>query len=825
MLMNNPAAVSHPVCFASRRRGIFVACLFWLGMLGATAAVEPNAARVISVGVLDENYPFSFSEHGDAPRGYAVDLLAAIEHTMGLQLRRTVGKTAEINAAFTEGRLDLLQSFAQSAARESQADFSVPYLTMSGSIFVRAGLENIHSLADLRGRKVLVHAGSLGEQVLRAAGLSNSIVIVASVDEAFRQLESGQGDATLAGRLTGLMAIYRHKLQKVRAVAEPVPDFTIRYCFAVREGDRELLAKVNEGLAIIERTGVAERIRQKWFGPVEPVHYSALQITLAVTVGLAVALVVTVWGFFRQRVLRQRIVQQADQLRRSEELYRGVFDHSLYGLILVSEQEGALLLERMNAAALRLLGGESPQVERLDLRTAFPADRPLWDHLRRHMADANAPTEFEHARPGLPGATWVRGSVARVGAQWQIVLGDLSAAKQAEEKLKVREQQLIQSQKLEAIGTLSSGIAHDFNNILTSIICHAELLRQDLPANPSLVTSNEEISKAAERARQLVRQILSFCRQTDTRREVIEVTPVVNEALRFLRATTPSTVEIRHQPVNPPACIKADVTQVHQVLMNLVTNAVQSLGGQPGLIEVTEERVRVGSEVIAQHPQLHEGEYLRVAVRDDGCGMDAEVVRRIFEPFFTTKGPGGGTGLGLAVVHGILQAHGGAVTVYSRPGRGSVFQLYFPVVKYEAAPTMDPKEQAPPRGRGELVLFIDDEEPIVRITGRLLQRLGYTASLHTDAVAALADFEARRHEFAVVFTDLNMPRLGGLELVARVRQIRPEIPTIVASGFLAEGDVAWARELQVTQLLDKPLTLEAVARALAAALDKNSGHR
>ena len=827
MLTNRPA-LFHP-CLRSRCAGLVVWSLglaLYLGLaLLAPAADETNSNRVLSVGVLQEHYPFSFSEHGGQPIGYTVDLLAAVEQTMGLKLRRVVGNTAEINSAFERGQLDFLQSYAQYPEREAHADFSVPYLTMSGAIFARRGQPAIRTLADLHDRKVLVHAGSLGEQVLRAAGLSNSIVIVTSVDEAFRQLEAGQGDATLAGRLTGLMAIYRHELKNVLVVGAPVPGYEIRNCFAVREGDRELLAKLNEGLAIVERTGIADQIRQKWFGPIEPVRYSALQIALAVAAGLAVALVVMVWGFFRQRTLRHRIANQAEQLRRSEEEYRGVFDLSLYGLILVTDHEGVFRLERINAAALRLLGIKNQPVEQRDLCVEFPADQALWDRVRSHLASPDALTEFEYARPNLPGAAWVRGTASRVGTRLQIVLGDLSAAKLAEEKLKVREQQLMQSQKLEAIGTLSSGIAHDFNNILTSIICHAELMKMDLPANEALAASNEEILSAAERARQLVRQILSFCRHADARRVVIEVTPVVREALRFLRAASPSTVEFRHLPSTMPALIEADPTQVHQALMNLGTNAVQSLRGQSGLVEITEERVRVGTEVVAQHPQLHEGDYLRVSVRDTGCGMSPEVLDRIFDPFFTTKGPGGGTGLGLAVVHGILQSHSGAVTVYSRPGEGSIFRLYFPTASREAVQSMDPKGYAPPRGRGERILFIDDEEAITRIAGRLLQRLGYCVSLHTDAPTALAEFEAHSGDYAAVFTDLTMPHLGGMEVVARVRKIRPGIPIILASGFLGEEDLARARALQVTQLVDKPLTLEAVARAVAAALAENPSRR
>jgi two-component system cell cycle sensor histidine kinase/response regulator CckA len=244
------------------------------------------------------------------------------------------------------------------------------------------------------------------------------------------------------------------------------------------------------------------------------------------------------------------------------------------------------------------------------------------------------------------------------------------------------------------------------------------------------------------------------------------------------------------------------------------------MSGRPGRLEVLEERVRIEPEVAAEDPQVPAGEYLRISVRDTGCGIPADVLPRIFEPFFTTRAPGEGSGLGLAVVHGILQSHGGAVTVDSRLAEGTIVPLYFPIASRAATREPAPDERTHQQGRGEHILFIDDEEPITRSTELLLKRLGYVVSTHCEADAALAQFSAEHDRFAVVFTDLTMPRLSGLDVAERVRSIRPDVPIVLASGFLGEADLARARALRVTHLVDKPLTLAGLAAALAACLSR-----
>lgn len=383
------------------------------------------------------------------------------------------------------------------------------------------------------------------------------------------------------------------------------------------------------------------------------------------------------------------------------------------------------------------------------------------------------------------------------------------------------EEQVRTSQKMEAIGTLASGIAHDFNNILTAIVGNTELAQMELPPGHPAAATLGEMRKATERAARLVNQILTFSRRTEPKREVLSITPVVVETLRFLRATVPASVELRHTVVSSPL-IAADPTQLYQVLLNLCTNAVQAIGARPGLIELVEEEVEVGADLVASHPDLTAGPHLRLSVRDNGLGMPPEVSRRIFEPFFTTKQPGQGTGLGLSVVHGILKKHQAVITVYSVPGNGTVFRVYFPVVDAQFFAARAGKVAVAPRatGRGQRIVVVDDEEAITQIATRILVGEGYAVKVFNRSDLALAHL--REAGADLLITDFSMPIMGAFGLVEQLRAFAPDMPVILISGYLSEENRAKAEAMGMAEILEKPLTMaglvDAAARVLAGAM-------
>jgi signal transduction histidine kinase len=392
---------------------------------------------------------------------------------------------------------------------------------------------------------------------------------------------------------------------------------------------------------------------------------------------------------------------------------------------------------------------------------------------------------------------------------------DIAERERAEAERAKLERQLRQAQKMEAIGTLAGGIAHDFNNILSGIMGFADLAMQDAD-DPKVARQHiGEIVKASQRARELVRQILAFSRRQEQSRQPIKLDSVLGEALTLLRASIPKSIDIRTTTDSNTATVLVDKTQFHQVVTNLVTNAWQAIGERPGRIDVILRDFNVDEDFARITPDLRPGRYTRLSVADNGSGMSTGTMERIFEPFFTTKEPGGGTGLGLAVVHGIIKATDGAVTVYSEPGHGTTFHIYFPAVEMDSgtAPTVP---TSIPRGNGERILFIDDERILTTLGDRFLTRLGYTAVVETDPLNAIQRFLSG--DFQAVITDLTMPHLSGLDVGRRLLHIKPELPIILSTGFSATLDLDRVRALGFRDLLVKPYNIEALAHCLAKAM-------
>ena len=407
-----------------------------------------------------------------------------------------------------------------------------------------------------------------------------------------------------------------------------------------------------------------------------------------------------------------------------------------------------------------------------------------------------------------------------VGRVWSF--RDITARVTAQQEKHHLIEQLAQSQKMEAVGTLAGGIAHDFNNILTGVIGYAELARARLPAShPSAVDLGDVLS-AGERARDLVRRILTFSRKHKPEKEAVSLKPVIGEILKLLRATIPASIEIHAEFQETSDCVLADSAQIHQGLLNLATNAVHAMAGGPGTLNVSLETIAGSQQLARENPLLLAGEWVRVSVSDTGHGMDPLTLRRIFEPFYTTKQPGEGTGLGLAVVHGIVTAHGGVVTVESAPGKGSTFRLCFPLAEKPAEQSADklhPSSTAVPSGHGEHVLVVEDETSVAEVARHFLTGLGYAPTVCHSPEEALEELRVNASDYAAVLTDLSMPRMTGLDLIRRIHQQEPGLPCVLCTGFVVSAATEnEAAQLGVRDVVTKPYSRQDLALALDRAL-------
>lgn len=506
------------------------------------------------------------------------------------------------------------------------------------------------------------------------------------------------------------------------------------------------------------------------------------------------------------------------RLRQSERRYRTLIHWSPDPLAVY--RDGTLLY--VNPAAVEMIGAES----------ASPlVGRPILDFIHPDFHDL-ARARAKDMAAGAPGAprvemTFLRGDGTPFAVEVQSTsidydgapaihsaMRDITQRKQEELARDRLENQLRESQKMQAVGSLASGIAHDFNNLLAVILANADTVRSDLTASPTALDYLEEIRKAATRGRDLVQQILSFSRTVPPKRSPVDLSRVVEESARLLRSVIPAHLGLDVRCEAPRPIALGDATQIQQVVINLVTNAMQAMGAVPGRIELSLDAVRIDAALVEARPSLLEmrsrkiEQALRLRVRDEGRGMDETLIQRIFDPFFTTKPLGEGTGLGLSVVHGIVLGHGGVILVDSQPGRGSTFSVYFPASLGPAQTTvLSGKSSTAPaestEGSGGRILYIDDQAPLVLAITRLLERRGHSAKGFTDAREAIETLRLDPFAFDLVITDHNMPGMSGLEVASEVRAIRPDLPVTVTSGLITPALKAQAEEAGVRELILK----------------------
>lgn len=783
----------------------------------------------IVAGSTEDNFPYGYRGTDGRTQGFAVDMLDAVARVMNLHIRREVAPGKALLERFQGGEFDMLQVFSQSPEREGYVDFSVPFLTLQGCIFVRKTDSPIHKLDDFSGRDfAIIGAGSMGEQFLAEHRVYPRLVRVSSSEEGLALVDRGECAGVFVSRLTAFSVLERVGLRNVALFGQPLADYDIRHCFGVHKGDAQLLARLNEGLAILHRTGEFDEIYRRWFGRFDTPLFTREQVITYVALALALAFGAAMWGWLRQRALGRRIAGQAAQLAEKEALLQALYDNIPMAMCVLENLPGGPRVLAINRQAEPHFGVGSRQAVGRRL-TDFSLDREWGAHLRELLhqwSDASTHVReerrLETARKHFV-FTLVRLAPGASGdARLCILAEDVSERRQLDEEI-------AQTRKLRAVGELVGGIAHEFNNLLTPVMLKAGEIQLGWEEDAKLQQEVLVITQAVQRAAELTRRLLTFGRKGDHRAAAVRLETVVNGCFALLRQTVDRRIDWESTvPADlPPLWFNA--TDLNQILLNLLINArdtlLEKLARQPGdwrpcirveVVALAASAVDVAAGT-GRAPVLG---WQQLTVRDNGLGMTRAVRERIFEPFYTTKEVGKGTGLGLATVWHLLTESGGRIEVESDAGVGSTFRVLLPVWPVpEAPPVAVPVAPAVPAGAAR-VFVAEDDELVASALMATLRRAGHQVKHFNNGAHAWEHLERAAGEYDLMVFDVNMPGLDGIELAHRLRTAKFTGRIMIVSGRLTLPELQSIDRARVDRVLAKPFSMEEFLSAVNGCLQR-----
>jgi PAS domain S-box-containing protein len=512
-------------------------------------------------------------------------------------------------------------------------------------------------------------------------------------------------------------------------------------------------------------------------------------------------------------------------LRDAEAKYRGMFENAIEG-IYQSTPDGRYLA--VNAALARMYGYDSPEEmmgQVSDIQNQIYVDPAFRERFRREIESAGVVRALEYQVRRRDGSTlWISESARAVcGADGAVqyyegFIEDINQRKTSEAERTRLEKQVLHTQKMDAIGTLASGMAHDFNNVLCAILGYIELALLD-PQIEGRTRDNLDLAlRSAERARDLIKRILTFSRPTDAHYRPLKISPILKEAVKFLNATLPSSIEIQVEVRTDGDVVLADPSDMHQAIMNLGVNAKHAMAAKGGRLEYLLDVVTLDAAQAAKM-SLTAGNYVHLQARDSGHGMSREVLERVFEPFFTTKPAGRGTGLGLTFIHKMVSRCQGRIDVESEEGKGTTFHIYLPQSTEPAVP-LKPDTNQVLRGHREQILVVDDEVLLLSMMQQRLRQMGYLVITRADSISAMETFSADPNKFDLIITDHTMPTLQGADLAEKMGDIRPDVPVILISGLNPTPDFLRSRYAPLRAVLSKPIDFVQLSHRLRQFLDK-----
>lgn len=778
----------------------------------ANALAEQTAwtLQAVDILLLDTVRWYRSDSHGMPPE--ALDAALAVR-TAGLQQVRQVmiidaqGNQRYRSRALSTPNLNISDRSYFTAQRDS-ADVG---LFMSEPLVTRSE----HRAAVVLSRRIDDDRGTF-------AGIITATVDLEDLNQFYRAANMGMAGAIQLLRDDGTLLVRNPPIPK--AVGQKFPSLAVPASSAARvtnpiDGTEDLIA-----VAPVRATRLRVAVTREAAAALKPWRDETIRVAVR-------TLIIMLFGALTIAALLRQIRRAAASekaLRESEQRYALAMEGANEGHWDWDIPTDRLFL----SPKMKMLGGQSPESE-IESRAGWrakthihPDDEPRFEErLREHFEGRTPRFECEYRVRHADGSwRWLlaRGRCLRdsTGRPVRLVGSamDVTSQKQAQIDKEALEAQLRQSQKMEAIGTLAGGIAHDFNNILGAILGYGELALQESAHQSALRRYLDNVMHATERAKMLVERILGFSRSGLGDREPVNVQGVIVETLDLLEASLPAEIRLERHIDAGNAAVMGDATYLHQVAMNLCTNAIHAMEHRGGVLSVGLQLAQLYEGRTLSRGSLVPGHYVRLTVGDTGAGIEAAVVDRIFDPFFTTKQTGEGTGLGLSVVHGIVTDLGGAIRVETAPGKGTTFEIWLPVAGEIPAPAAE-ADRALRRGNGEIIMIVDDERPLVELAEEIVAQVGYEPVGFNASRAALDAFRAAPHRFDAVITDEAMPELTGIELARRVREIRPAMPVILMTGYGSAELMSEAARIGVSEVLRKPLRRADLADALARVLD------